>query len=86
MEETKLTVTIEGEAAARLIELAELSGRSAEWFANFMIAEYADRELGIVRDLKAAIRSADEGNVVPHEEVMVMGRSIIERARRKKAS
>lgn len=85
MSETRRSVTIRGKAAAKLAELAELSGRTEEWFANFMIVEYAERELEIVRSLKAAIKSADEGNVVPHEEVMAEIDAMIEAKMRRSA-
>lgn len=74
------TVTIEGEAAEQLAELAALSGRSEDWFANFMICEYAEREKRIVRDLKEGLESARAGNVVSHEEVMAEIDALLENA------
>lgn len=81
MDEKTLTVTIEGAAAERLAELAALSGRSADWYVAFMIEEYAERERALILDLKAAIKSANEGNVVPHEEAIRRLRAAIDGAR-----
>jgi predicted transcriptional regulator len=79
---TDLSVTIRGEAARRLAELADLSGRTPEWFANFMIEEHADEERALVLELKRAVASADAGNTVSHEEAMRSIREAIDGARR----
>jgi predicted transcriptional regulator len=65
-----LTVTFEGEAAERLAELAAASGRTPDWFADFIIREYAGRELAIVRDINRGIAEAEAGQTVSHEEAM----------------
>jgi predicted transcriptional regulator len=65
-----LTVTFEGEAAERFLELAAASGRTSDWFADFMIRQYAAREMEIVAKTKAGIADAEAGRTVSHEDAM----------------
>jgi predicted transcriptional regulator len=70
MAKPSLTMTFEGEAAERLIALAEASGRTPEWFADFMIREYAAEEMRIVGRIKEGIADAHAGRTVSHDEAM----------------
>lgn len=82
MGEAGRTVATEGGAAERLAELAALPGRSEDWYANFMIGEYAVREPEIVRALKAGLESALAGTLVPHDGARDRFRATTKRARR----
>ncbi|WP_206453742.1 hypothetical protein [Aurantimonas marina] len=86
MANEKLTVTLEGKAASKLAALAAESGHSPAVYAALMIEDYFEREMAEIGALKAAVKSADAGNLVPHEEVVARGRAIIEASKRKKAS
>lgn len=70
MEDRKLTVTVEGEAAVKLLELAEASGRAPDFYVTFLIEEYAKREMRIIDQLKQGLESVRAGNTIPHETVM----------------
>lgn len=86
MAEPTLTVTFEGDAAERLTELAAASGRTAEWFADFMIREYAARELEIVAQINAGIADAEAGRTVSQEEAMARLDATIARAAHRDAA
>lgn len=81
-----LTLTLEGEAAERLAALAEASGRTAEWYADFLIREYAGEELRIVRKIKEGIADAEAGETVSHEEAMAHLDATIARAAHRDAA
>ena len=80
MADEKLTLTLEGKAADKLAALAAESGHSPAVYAALMIEDYFEREMAEIGALKAAVKSADEGNLVPHDEVVRRLRAAIDRA------
>lgn len=80
MADEKLTLTLEGQAAEKLARLAAESGHPPAVYAALMIEDYFEREMAEIGALKAAVKSADEGNLVPHEEVVRRLRAAIDRA------
>ncbi|WP_224002127.1 hypothetical protein [Aureimonas sp. SA4125] len=82
MAKAKTTVTIEGRAAQKLAELAAASGRSEDFYAAYMIEEYAAREMQLIASIKEAQASIDRGEGIPHEEARRRFQATIDRAKR----
>ncbi len=69
MTSSTFTVRVDTTAKKRLEKLAKSTGRSRSFLAAEAINEYLDVNEWQVAGIKAAIESADRGDLVPHDQV-----------------
>jgi predicted transcriptional regulator len=69
MSSSTFTVRVDTAAKKRLEKLAKNTGRSRSFLAAEAINEYLDINEWQVAGIKAAIESADRGELVPHDQV-----------------
>lgn len=67
---TTLTIRIDEETKERLERLAEATARSKSYLVTSAINGFIEANEWQVRAIEKAIKSADEGRFVDHEEVM----------------
>lgn len=84
-ETTTITIRVEAETKQKLDRLAELTQRSRSWLAADALDRYLAEELEICEGIVEAMKDADAGNTIPHEEAMAIIEAAVERAARKSA-
>jgi predicted transcriptional regulator len=72
-----MMLSIPGNLADRLSELARASGRSESVLAAWAIREFVDRELPTVRAIQRSQEAAAAGKTVPHAQVVREAYAII---------
>jgi predicted transcriptional regulator len=69
MSSATFTVRVDSAVKKRLEKLAKSTGRSRSFLAAEAIGEFVDVNEWQVAGIKAAIRSLDRGENIPHEQV-----------------
>jgi predicted transcriptional regulator len=77
-----LLLDLDADTASRLQALAQKVDRDPEALAADAVAAYLELERAEVAAIEDALREADRGELVPHEEVMAEVRQIIARGPR----
>jgi predicted transcriptional regulator len=72
------SVTLDDETRARLDRIAGTYERSRSWLIGRAVREYLDREEAYVRAVEEGIEAADQGRLVPHDQVMAEMDALIE--------
>jgi len=73
------TVRADGETVKRLDELAAQLDRSRNYLVNQAIKEYLDLHVWQVGKIEAGLAAADQGELVPHDEVFNELRTSLEK-------
>ncbi|MEM7224271.1 MAG: CopG family ribbon-helix-helix protein [Pseudomonadota bacterium] len=74
---TPITLRVDDELLARLDELAALTDRSRNWILRDAVIRYLDEEQQWIDRVKRGLEEADQGKLVPHDEVMAEMRALI---------
>ncbi len=84
MSSTTLTVRLSPETKERLSRLAGHSRRTRSFLAAEAIIDFVERELAIIEGIERGRDDVRAGRVVPHDEVVLDARAIVEDARAKR--
>ncbi len=67
---TTMTIRVSNAVKERLGRLAHSTRRSKSFLAAEAVADYVDRELGIIEGIQRGLADAGAGRVVPHADAM----------------
>lgn len=70
MPSTTITIRTDSELAEKIATLASAMDRSRNWVIEEAIKQYVQAQMWQIEGIKAAISSLDNGEGVPHEQVM----------------
>ena len=84
MSSTTLTVRLSPETKERLSRLAGRTRRTRSFLAAEAITDFVERELAIIEGVERGRDDVRAGRVVPHDEVVLDARVIVEDARAKR--
>ena len=82
---TTLTVRLSPQVKKRLGRLAVHTKRTKSYLAGEAIADFVERELGVVEGIKRGLEDMHAGRVVPHKTAMRRLRTTITRAGKEKS-
>lgn len=82
---TTVSFRVKKELAKQLGELAEATDRTKAWHAEQAMKNYLDLQRWQREHIEKSIKAAEEGRLIPHEEVVRGIRRKIEKYRRKRA-
>ncbi|WP_225769286.1 CopG family ribbon-helix-helix protein [Inquilinus sp. Marseille-Q2685] len=80
-ESTTMTIRLDPEVKEKLGRIARDTRRSRSFLAAEAVAAFVDRELEIIEGIQRGLADMEAGRVVPHEQVMAEGRTIISAAK-----
>ncbi len=72
------SVALDDETRARLDRIAGTYDRSRSWLIGRAVREYLDREEAYVQAVEKGIEAAEQGELVPHDQVMAEMDALIE--------
>ena len=81
MAEGIFTVRIPPEKQRQLDALAQVLDRSRNWVVSDAIDQYLDVQAWQIAQIQHGVEEADQGELVPHEEVIAEARAKIRKAR-----
>lgn len=67
---TTMTIRVSNDVKERLGRLADSTRRSKSFLAAEAVADYVDRELGIIEGIQRGLDDVKAGRVVPHADAM----------------
>ncbi|MGC8490754.1 MAG: CopG family ribbon-helix-helix protein [Syntrophobacteraceae bacterium] len=70
MPTTTITIRTDSELARKIAAIAEATDRSRNWVIEEALKQYVETQMWQIEGIKAAIASLDNGEGVPHEQVI----------------
>lgn len=78
MPNTTITIRTDPELAGKLAAIASAMDRSRNWVIQKALRQYVDTQMWQIEGIKAAIASLDEGEGIPHEQVMAEAQALLD--------
>ncbi|MDY0039867.1 MAG: CopG family ribbon-helix-helix protein [Desulforhabdus sp.] len=78
MSNTTITIRTDPELAGKLAAIASAMDRSRNWVIQEALRQYVDTQMWQIKGIKAAIASLDEGEGIPHEQVMAEAQALLD--------
>lgn len=78
MPNTTITIRTDPELAGKLAAIASAMDRSRNWVIQEALRQYVDTQMWQIEGIKAAIASLDEGEGIPHEQVMAEAQALLD--------
>ena len=82
MSDEPLSITLTGDAAAKLRKLSEASGHSVSAYLAVMLDEHFEFEMSEIETLQKRVESAEAGKTVAHDDAREVLRRAIAKASR----
>jgi RHH-type rel operon transcriptional repressor/antitoxin RelB len=79
MPTTTITIRTNSELAKKIAALAEATDRSRNWVIEEALKQYVETQMWQIEGIKAAIASLDNGEGVPHEQVLDEANALLDR-------
>lgn len=70
MANTTITIRTDPDLAGKIAALASSMDRSRNWVIEEALRQYIEMQAWQIEGIKAAISSLDQGEAIPHEQVM----------------
>ncbi|MDR3553636.1 MAG: CopG family ribbon-helix-helix protein [Syntrophobacteraceae bacterium] len=78
MPTTTITIRTNSELAEKIAALAEATDRSRNWVIEEALKQYVETQMWQIEGIKAAIASLDNGEGVPHEQVLAEANALLD--------
>lgn len=78
MPNTTITIRTNPELAGKLAAIASAMDRSRNWVIEEALRQYVEAQMWQIEGIKAAIASLDNGEGIPHEQVMAEAQALLD--------
>ena len=78
MPTTTITIRTDRELAGKIAAIAEATDRSRNWVIEEALRQYVETQMWQIEGIEAAMASLDNGEGIPHEQVMVEANALLD--------